>query len=78
VIEDCEAVVALWLEAGLTRPWNDPYADFKLALGGPMSTVMVATENGVITGSVMIGFDGHRGWVYYLSIATNSRGSGLT
>jgi hypothetical protein len=24
---DSDAVVALWTEAGLTRPWNDPVKD---------------------------------------------------
>ncbi len=24
---DCEDVIALWQQAGLTRPWNDPARD---------------------------------------------------
>jgi len=32
-IDDTENVVALWHAAGLTRPWNDPYAD----INGPSS-----------------------------------------
>jgi ribosomal protein S18 acetylase RimI-like enzyme len=61
------AVVDLWQAAGLTRPWNDPAADFDLALGNPTSTVLVAREGERILGSVMAGFDGHRGWIYYLA-----------
>ena len=64
---DRAAVTALWQAAGLTRPWNDPGVDFDLALGNPTSTVLVAREGERILGSVMAGFDGHRGWIYYLA-----------
>lgn len=74
---DRDAVVALWRACGLTRPWNDPEHDFALALEGPGSTVLVARGEGGIEGSVMAGFDGHRGWVYYLAVAPESRGAGL-
>lgn len=73
---DKAAVVALWHACGLTRPWNDPEADFALAQGGGASTVLVARGKG-IAGSVMVGFDGHRGWVYYLAVAPDQRRTGL-
>ena len=59
--------VALWRAAGLTRPWNDPDADFDLALSNSTSTVLLARSNAALVGSIMVGFDGHRGWVYYLA-----------
>nr|WP_294813130.1 GNAT family acetyltransferase [uncultured Sphingomonas sp.] len=74
--DDKAAVVALWHACGLTRPWNDPKADFALAQGGAASTVLVAREEGV-AGSVMVGFDGHRGWVYYLAVSPEQRRTGL-
>lgn len=74
---DREPVVALWEAAGLTRPWNDPRADFDLALATPTSAVLLAEQDGVISGSVMVGFDGHRGWVYYLATAPESRQQGI-
>ncbi len=75
--EDRAEVVALWRACGLTRPWNDPDHDFALALEGPSSTVLVARGAAGIEGSVMAGFDGHRGWVYYLAVAPERRGGGL-
>ncbi len=57
----------LWQAAGLTRPWNDPGADFDLALANPTSTILLARDDDAIVGTVMVGFDGHRGWVYYLA-----------
>lgn len=75
--EDAAAVIALWRACGLTRPWNDPKADFALALGGACSAVLVARAADGIEGSAMVGFDGHRGWVYYLAVAPERRGAGL-
>jgi ribosomal protein S18 acetylase RimI-like enzyme len=74
---DAPAVIALWQACGLTRPWNDPQADFDLALAGSQSTVLIARECDVTSGSVMVGFDGHRGWVYYLAVAPEERRQGL-
>jgi len=64
---DRGAVIALWHAAGLTRPWNDPGSDFDLAMANPTSTILVARDGGHFAGSIMAGFDGHRGWVYYLA-----------
>jgi ribosomal protein S18 acetylase RimI-like enzyme len=64
---DRDAAIALWIAAGLTRPWNDPGADFDLAMSNPTSTVLLARLGEALAGSVMVGFDGHRGWVYYLA-----------
>lgn len=74
---DAAAVVALWRACGLTRPWNDPEADFAVALNGAGSAVLVARGPRGIAGSVMAGFDGHRGWVYYLAVAPGARRGGL-
>ena len=74
---DAAAVVALWAACGLTRPWNDPDTDFARALAGATSTVLVARRDGAVTGSVMVGYDGHRGWVYYLAVDPVARREGL-
>ncbi len=73
---DASAVVALWEACGLTRPWNDPIADYTLALDTPASTIFVGREEGRIVASVMVGFDGHRGWIYYLAVAPDARRGG--
>lgn len=72
-----EAVIALWTACGLTRPWNDPVADLTLAKGGATSAVLVAADDAGIGGTIMVGFDGHRGWVYYLAIDPGRRRCGL-
>ncbi|TFB97515.1 GNAT family acetyltransferase [Cryobacterium adonitolivorans] len=74
---DLEAVTTLWEDAGLTRPWNPPATDLRRALDGKTSTVLGAFLGGRLVGTVMVGHDGHRGWVYYLAVALAERGTGL-
>ena len=38
---------------------------------------LVATEEGALVGTVMAGYDGHRGWLYYLASAPERRGEGI-
>ncbi|GAA0336314.1 GNAT family acetyltransferase [Sphingomonas oligophenolica] len=68
-LADAPAVIALWEAAGLTRPWNDPALDFDRALGAADAAVLILETGGSVAGSVMVGYDGHRGWVYYLAVA---------
>jgi ribosomal protein S18 acetylase RimI-like enzyme len=42
-----------------------------------MSTILLFREGGAITGAVMVGFDGHRGWVYYLAVHPDQQRRGL-
>ena len=65
---DCDAVVNLWDRCSLTVPWNDPRKDIerKLALQPELFLVGVVDEQ--IIGTAMGGYDGHRGWIYYLAI----------
>ncbi|WP_294329238.1 GNAT family acetyltransferase [uncultured Sphingomonas sp.] len=73
---DRSAVVALWQAAGLTRPWNDPGADFDRAVAGATSTILLLRDGETLLGSAMVGDDGHRGWIYYLAVAEAARGQG--
>ncbi|GAT72882.1 GNAT family acetyltransferase [Microbacterium hydrocarbonoxydans] len=74
---DIDAVIALWKEAGLTRPWNDPRADIDRMRAVWPDLLIVAADGGSIVGSVMAGYDGHRGWLYYLATAAARRGEGI-
>ena len=74
---DESAVVALWRACGLVVPYNDPAADFRLARGKANSDVLVGEYAGAIVASVMVGHDGHRGWIYYLAVAPERQGRGL-
>ena len=73
-LADEAAVTALWNECGLTVAANDPVADFRFALGKPNSDILV-TDDGC--GTVMVGHDGHRGWLYYLAVAPARQRKGV-
>jgi ribosomal protein S18 acetylase RimI-like enzyme len=66
--QDIAGVIALWQRCGLVRPWNDPYADIALARVGDNADVLVGRADGAIAASVLVGHDGHRGWVYYVAV----------
>ncbi|MDD1621278.1 MAG: GNAT family acetyltransferase [Methylococcaceae bacterium] len=72
--EDRDAVIALWDESGLLRPWNDPNLDIerKLTVQPELFLVGVDEEQKIIA-CAMAGFDGHRGWVNYLAVAPGKR-----
>ena len=70
---DEAAVVALWQECGLTRPWNDPHKDIARKLTEQPELFLVGAIGGEVVASAMAGFDGHRGWVYYLAVAERHR-----
>jgi ribosomal protein S18 acetylase RimI-like enzyme len=70
------AVIALWQACGLTRPWNDPAADLAFARGKPTSDVLVGLAEGRIVASTLVGHDGHRGAMYYVSVHPACRGRG--
>lgn len=77
VDSDAGAVVTLWGEAGLTRPWNDPWADVRRKQAVQPEMFFVAEDDGRIAGAVMAGYDGHRGWIHYLAVSDDYRGAGL-
>ncbi len=74
---DTDAVVSLWRDCDLTRPWNDPYKDIARKLQVQCELFLVATVEGVLAGTVMAGYDGHRGWINYLAVSPGQRRLGI-
>jgi len=73
---DIAEVTALWQRCGLTRPWNDPAGDIALARRGANATVLLGRHDGALAASVLVGHDGHRGWVYYVAVDPDHRFKG--
>ena len=65
---DEAAVIALWEVCGLTRPWNDSRADIARKLTEQPELFLVGTLGEQPVATAMVGFDGHRGWVYYFAV----------
>ncbi len=74
---DIEEVITLWELCDLLRPWNDPELDIERKLQHGTDLFLVAVVAGQIVGSVMGGYDGHRGSAYYLAVHPDYRGRGF-
>jgi ribosomal protein S18 acetylase RimI-like enzyme len=77
-LEDGEIaeVIALWHRCGSTRAWNDPAGDIALARKETNATVLLGRNDGALVASVLVGHDGHRGWVYYVTVDPDHRFKG--
>lgn len=75
-IEDMDSVIDLWDRTGLIYTQNPPREDIMFAIDSGHGDVLVMEEHGTLIGSVMVGHDGHRGWIYYLSVDPNQQNSG--
>jgi len=74
---DTDAVVDLWQLADLTHPNNDPFLDIKRKLNDSPWGFLIAMDGRTIIGSIMVGYDGHRGWINYLACHPNHRRRGV-
>ena len=75
--EDVAATIDLWKRCELTMPHNDPHKDIAFARAGLASDVLGGFYDGKLVASVMVGHDGHRGSLYYVSTDPGVRGMGL-
>ena len=74
---DEQQVIALWERCGLLRPWNDPHRDIARKLLVQRELFLVGKIDGRIVGTVMAGYEGHRGWVNYLAVDPDYRRRGF-
>ena len=73
---DRDQVISLWKSCDLIVPWNDPVRDIELKRKVDPELFLVAEQGGKILGTAMGGYEGHRGWIYYLSIHPDCRRQG--
>lgn len=70
-------MVALWQRAGLVRPWNDPDRDIdRKVADSPWGMLVGVSGSDAVIASIMVGYDGHRGSVFYLAVDPAHRGRG--
>jgi len=71
-----KALVELWKECNLTVPQNNPIEDIQKKLEFQPELFFIALLDGKLIGSVMAGYEGHRGWLNYLAVLPNHQNKG--
>lgn len=76
---DYAAVYQLWksMERGVRVGRSDAPAEIEKKMARDPDLFLVAETEGNIVGSVIGGFDGRRGLIYHLAVATPFRGKGV-
>ncbi len=78
VARDKAAVIELWQATfGYGAAHNDPEFVIRKKLDVHDGLFFVAECSGTVAGTVMAGYDGHRGWIYTLAVNPKARGKGI-
>ena len=76
--EDETAIIALWeIVFPNEAPWNDPRDMIARKKRVQPELFFVATDGASVTGTVIAGFDGVRGWIHHLAVHPDHRRKGL-
>lgn len=74
---DRPAVIDLWHRCNLVVPQNDPRKDIEMKCRVQADLFLVGTIGSRIVATVMAGYDGHRGWIYYLAVEPDDQRQGI-
>ena len=73
-----EQVISLWSEVfGYGTPHNDPDIAINRKIDFDDGLFLVAVDDNEVIGTVMAGYDGHRGWIYSMAVSTQHRNRGI-
>ena len=76
--KDRAGLIALWTEVfTVSSPHHDPETSLDKKLRVDPDLLFVAVMDGNVVGSVMGGYDGHRGWIYSVAVTPSLRRRGI-
>jgi ribosomal protein S18 acetylase RimI-like enzyme len=75
--DDEASVIDLWQQCGLVVPWNNPQADIARKCAHSPDLFFVGCIDTALVATCMAGYDGHRGWIYYLAVAEALQRQGI-
>ena len=61
-------VIDLWKRCNLVTPQNDPARDIRKKLDFQPELFFAGLLDQRVIGSIMVGYEGHRGWINYLAV----------
>jgi ribosomal protein S18 acetylase RimI-like enzyme len=70
-------VISLWQECDLQRTWNNPHLDIARKQVVSDGLFLVAEIDGVVVGTLMAGYEGHRGSINYVGVLPGNRKMGI-
>jgi len=73
---DTEKVIKVWGECGLLHPPNDPYEEIKNKSEFQPDLFLVGEVDGKLMATIMVGYEGRRGWVNSLCVLPEYQGNG--
>lgn len=76
-LEFMQEVVNLWQRSGLVVPGNEPGVDISRKMAEQPELFLIGTLSESVVATVMAGYEGHRGWINYLAVASEHRGRGF-
>ena len=76
-VSDEPDVIDLWHRCNLVVPQNDPKKDIAMKLQVQPELFFVGVISNSIVSTVMSGYDGHRGWIYYLAVDPDFQQNGI-
>jgi len=76
-VSDEPDVIDLWHRCNLVVPQNDPKKDIEMKLQVQPELFFVGVISNRIVSTIMSGYDGHRGWIYYLAVDPDFQKNGI-
>jgi ribosomal protein S18 acetylase RimI-like enzyme len=74
---DNQEIIQLWKECDLIVPWNDPQRDIERKHSIQSELFLIGLINKEIIATAMVGYEGHRGWVNYLTVKPKFQRKGI-
>lgn len=75
-IEEKNEVIELWDKCGLLHPPNDPVKEIKIKTDFQPELFLVGEINNKIMATIMLGFEGRRGWINSLCVLPQYQSKG--
>lgn len=74
---DRDGLIQLWAESFPSEPRHNEPSKMIQAKVLVDDLIFVAEEKGIIVAACMAGYDGHRGWLYSVAVASDQRRRGI-
>ena len=74
--DDTEEIIKVWSECGLLHPLNDPYEEIKNKSEFQPDLFLVGEISGKLMATIMLGYEGRRGWINSLCVLPKYQGNG--